>query len=148
MAAWLPTCVCNAQVTTLEQQLSIWDGIIQAFQTDPASVAAEVRDLVPQYGYWCGLQAPPAGLAVFDCVDAACLAHDLSAGYSSAAPTLEQVVQADRAFIGSLATTQASTPYGELFRNVAVEIFEAKTTYEQANRTTVITGCSDCLSAP
>ncbi len=137
-----------AQVTTLEQQLAVWDNLIQAAQTDPASITSNLTSFLPTYGNYCGLQDTPAGATPFDCVDAACQAHDLSVGYSTSTPSLEQVAQADRQLIGSLTVTQAITPYGELYRNVAITVFEAKTTYEQANRTTVFTGCSDCISAP
>ncbi|MFZ5427392.1 MAG: hypothetical protein ACOZEN_10470 [Thermodesulfobacteriota bacterium] len=137
-----------AQVTTLEQQIAIWDGLIQAARTDPAAVTSNLFSFLPSYGNYCGLQTTPAGANPFDCVDAACQAHDLSAAYTTPAPALEQVAQADRRFIGSLTVTQAATPYGELYRNLAIQLFETKTTYEQANRTTVYTGCSDCDPAP
>jgi hypothetical protein len=137
-----------AQVSTLEQQMAVWDGLLTAARGNPASLAAKVEAFVPQYGNWCGMQATAPNAPAIDFVDAACRAHDLSPGYSSAKPTLSQVVQADRQFIGTLALTQASTPYGELFRNAAIEVFEAKTTYEQANRVSLFTPCSDCPPVP
>lgn len=134
----------SAQVTTLEQQLSIWDGLIVRGGGNPASLAASATSFVPQYGNWCGMQPTAPNALPIDCVDAACRDHDLSLGYSSSNPTLAQVVQADRQFIGALAFTQAVTPYGELFRNAAIEVMEAKTTFEQANRVSLVTPCSDC----
>ena len=138
----------SAQVTTLEQQLAIYDELFQTTGSDPAALVANIATLVPQYGNWCGIAPTPVGTPAIDCVDAACRDHDLSPGYSLSKPTLEQVAQADRQFIAALTFTQASTPYGELFRNAAIPLFESKTTYEQANRTSLVTGCSDCLPLP
>ena len=139
--------VSFAQVTTLAQQEAIWDALLTSAKSDPSSLVANAKSLVPQYGNYCGLQTASGALAI-DCVDGSCFQHDISPGYSSANPTLAQVVQADRQFIANLAFTQASTPYGELYRNVAIQVFEAKTTYEQANQTTVITPCADCPTQP
>ncbi|MFP5221331.1 MAG: hypothetical protein ACLGSA_03485 [Acidobacteriota bacterium] len=148
--SWLFSAVvpANAQVTTLEQQLAIYDQLFQAAGSDPAALVSNIAALVPQYGNWCGLAPTPAGTPAIDCVDAACREHDLSPGYSLSRPTLEQVAQADRQFIASLSFSQASTPYGELFRSAAIPLFESKTTYEQANRVSLIRPCANCLSQP
>jgi len=140
--------ICSAQVTTLERQLAIYDQLFQAAGSNPAALASNIGALVPQYGNWCGVGVTAPGTPAIDCVDAACREHDLSPGYSLSKPTLEQVAQADRQFIAALSFTQASTPYGELFRVAAIPVFESKTTYEQANRVSLITSCSNCLSQP
>lgn len=136
----------KAQVTTLAQQEAIWDQLLTGAKSDPSSIVANIKAFVPQYGYWCGLQATPAGSPVIDCLDGSCFQHDTSPGYSSPVPTLAQVVAADRQFIANLSFTQASTPYGELYRKVAIQVFEAKTTFEQANSETLVTPCADCLN--
>lgn len=140
--------ICSAQVTTLEQQLAIYDNLFQATGSNPAALVSNIGALVPQYGNWCGVGVTAPGTPAIDCVDAACREHDLSPGYSLSKPTLEQVAQADRQFIAALSFTQASTPYGELFRSAAIPLFESKTTYEQANRVSLITPCANCLSQP
>ena len=137
-----------AQVTTLAQQGAIWDSLLTSAQSNPASLIANAKLLVPQYGNYCGLQASAPGAIPIDCVDGSCFQHDTSPGYSLAKPTLSQVVQADQQLIANLAFTHASTSYGELYRNVAIQIFEAKTAFEQANQTSLITPCSDCLPLP
>jgi len=151
----LSATVCPAQtgsssspVLTLEQQFSIWDGVLQSVQSGKTLTAAQITSAVPQYGNWCGLQSTPAGAIPVDCLDAACMQHDLSPGYSLANPSLEQVVAADRNFLWQLYSTRASTAYGELYRVEALDVFTSKTTYEQANDTTLITGCADCQTAP
>lgn len=147
--SWLFAAVpADAQVTTLEQQLAIYDNLFQTAGSDPAALIANAAALVPQYGNWCGIAPTPAGTPAIDCLDAACREHDLSPGYSLAKPTLEQVAQADRQFIATLRFTQASTPYGELFRAAAIPLFESKTTYEHANRVSLVTPCQNCLSQP
>lgn len=138
----------SGPVLTLEQQFSIWDSVLQSVQSGKTPTAAQITSLVPQYGNWCGLQPTAAGAIPVDCLDGACMQHDLSLGYSLATPTLEQVVAADRNFIWQLSNIHASTPYGELYRIEAIDLFTSKTTYEQANSTTLITGCSDCLKTP
>jgi len=140
--------VSLAQVTTLAQQEAIWDAVLTSAESDSSSLIANAKSLVPQYGNFCGLQTAALGAISIDCVDGACFQHDTSPGYSLANPTLAQVVQADRQFIGTLTFSLASTPYGELYRNVAIQVFEAKTTYEQANQTSLITPCADCLTQP
>ncbi|WP_243358935.1 hypothetical protein [Fundidesulfovibrio terrae] len=142
----LSASAAHAQVTTLEQQEAIWDQLLTAVKADPSSLVADIKSFVPQYGNYCGLQATAAGAIPIDCVDGACFQHDASPGYSSSNPTLAQVVAADQQFIANLSFTQASTPYGELYRNAAIQLFEAKTTYEQANSVTLITPCADCLN--
>jgi hypothetical protein len=140
--------VSLAQVTTLAQQEAIWDSLLTSAKSDSSTLVANIKSFVPQYGNYCGLQTAAAGALPIDCVDGACFQHDTSPGYSLATPTLAQVVQADRQFIANLSFTQASTPYGELYRNVAIQVFDAKTTYEQANSVTLVTPCKDCLSQP
>ncbi|WP_243368219.1 hypothetical protein [Fundidesulfovibrio soli] len=138
----------SGPVLTLEQQVAIWDPVLQDVQSGKTPTAAQIISLVPQYGNWCGLQPTAAGTIPVDCLDGACMQHDLSPGYSLKNPTLEQVVAADRNFIWQLSNIHASTPYGELFRIEAIDLFTSKTNYEQANSTTLITGCSDCLKTP
>lgn len=144
--------VCAAQttsppVTSLDQQISIWDSLIQTFQSGGTISAAQLRSAVPQYGNYCGLQSTSAGAIPVDCLDAACMQHDLSAGYSASNPTLSQVVAADRAFIWALENVRATTAYGELYRIEAIDLFTTKTDYEQANDTTLVTNCADCKPA-
>lgn len=138
-----------AQVTTLAQQEAIWTQMLQNTSiTGAASGTSGLLSLIPQYGNWCGTQDTPAGSVPIDCVDAACREHDLSVAYSSTSATLAQIVQADRAFIGALSFSNASTPYGELYRGLAVDLFEWKTTFEQANDVSLVAPCSDCQTFP
>lgn len=136
--------VSSAQVTTLDQQISIWDGLIQTVKADPSSLAANLKAFVPQYGNYCGLQSTPAGALPIDCVDGACAQHDNSTAYSSSSATLAQIGQADQQFVANLSQVVGSTPYGELYRNVAIDVFQAKITYEQANDVSLVAPCSDC----
>ncbi|GFK93352.1 hypothetical protein NNJEOMEG_01184 [Fundidesulfovibrio magnetotacticus] len=138
----------SAQVTTLAQQEAVWNQLIQATGSDPAQIASKALDFVPQYGNWCGTQTTAASAVPIDCVDQACKEHDLSVAYSSAKATQAQIVQADRAFIGALTFSQASTPYGELYRTLAVDLFEWKTTFEQANNVSLVVNCTDCKTLP
>jgi len=131
-------------VTTLEQQVAIWNDVVPLVEKNPASLAVNLSGLVPQYGNWCGLQATAANAFPIDGVDNACRSHDLSPGYSAKLPTLEQVVQADRQFVADLSLAVPSTPYGDMYKEGAIQVMQAKTTYEQANRTTVLSGCADC----
>ena len=131
-------------VTTLEQQLDIWSAVIPQVEKNPATALASLPSLIPQYGNWCGLGTTAFNAPAVDDVDCACRSHDQSPGYSSPLPTLEQVVRADRQFVADLSQAAASTPYGELYREGAIQVMEAKTTYEQANQTILLGGCSDC----
>ncbi|MBI4804499.1 MAG: hypothetical protein HY795_04620 [Desulfovibrio sp.] len=147
VALGLPS-YCLAQTSALADRQAIYSAMSSSTQTSSVSTVDSLKSLVPQYGNWCGFQTTSSNAAPIDCLDAACMEHDLSPGYSTSNPTLAQVVQADRQFIGNLTFSQASTPSGELYRNMAIQIFEAKTTYEQANSTTLVTPCKDCLSQP
>jgi len=145
MALVLAVLPARAQVTTLEQQEAIWS---QVLASGTPSGTSGLLSLVPQYGNYCGTQTTAAGSVPIDCVDAACMEHDLSTAYSSSTATLAQIAQADRAFIGALTFTHASTAYGELYRTLAVDLFEWKTTYEQANAVSLVVPCTDCQTLP
>lgn len=133
-------------VTTLDQQQAIWDAVFAQIAEEPSSLSQNLRQIVPQYGYWCGMQATDPAAVPIDCVDAACREHDLSPGYSLQSPSLEQIRQADQTFIAELLFTTASTPYGELYRIEAIDLFTQKVTYEQANHVSLVVPCSDCLT--
>lgn len=139
MPAW-----AAGPVTTLDQQVAIWNEVIPQVEKNPATLVTNLPGLVPEYGNWCGLQATPAGAVPIDGVDAACEAHDLSPGYTAKTPTLEQVVQADTQLVSNLSRAVPSTPYGELYKEGAIQVFQAKTTYEQANQTLLLKDCADC----
>jgi len=148
VAALLVPGLAFAQTSALADRQAIYNSISSPTQSSSLSTVDSLKALVPQYGNWCGYQTTSSGAAPIDCLDAACMEHDLSPGYSASSPTLAQVVQADRQFIGTLSFSLASTPAGELYRNMAIQIFEAKTAYEQANQTTLVTPCKDCLTQP
>lgn len=149
VAVWMcvapMAALATGPVTTLDQQLEIWNEIIPKVEKDPSTLAASLPSLIPQYGNWCGLGTTVITALPVDGVDCACLAHDLSPGYTSPLPTLEQVVQADQKFVADLSLAVPSTPYGALYKEVAIQVIEAKSTYEQANQTLLLSGCADCL---
>jgi hypothetical protein len=147
LAVWMPARAADP-VTTLDQQLAIWDAVFAQIEKDPSSLARSLPQIVPQYGYWCGLQSTDPTAAPIDCVDGACREHDLSPGYSLASPTLAQIGQADQQFIANLYFATPSTPYGALYQFEAIQIFEEKITYEQANKISLIAPCQDCLTSP
>ena len=137
--------LAGGPVTTLDQQLAIWNQVIAQVQNNPASLPNDLAQLVPQYGQYCGLQQTPPGALPIDCLDLACMEHDLSPAYSLPDPTIEQIGQADQHLIADLYLVQPTTPYGQLYKQGAIELFQAKITYEQANKVSLITNCSDCL---
>ena len=146
LALALSASLAHAQVTTLAQQEAIWDQLLTAAKADPSTLIANVRSLVPQYGNYCGLQTAAPGALPIDCVDGACFQHDASPAYSTPNPTLAQIGQADQQFIANLSQVTGSTPYGELYRNAAMQLFQVKITYEQANDVSLIAPCADCVN--